>query len=835
MKTFLYPVLLSLVGLPLMYWVVANRAAATRRLEEQRRKEDTQTEFRGALSEWIGRCMGSIDRSRWVPKGAVASLLAANPPPTTKGFTWKDLTGDERPAESLLRSIAEHNAAHLTHQRSAMREFFATVETNPLTEEQIHACICMDDNVLIVAAAGSGKTSTMVAKTGYVLHAGLARPEQILLLAFNRDAADELGGRVAERLKGVPDIDKVKSRTFHGFGLEVIGIATGRKPSLAPWVESGRDLEAMTDIINTLCRKDSRFAKKWNLFRTVYSRDIGALGEKAETEDFRDGERGFLTANNILVKSKEERLLADWLFYHGVKFQYEPSYEHDTATAHHRQYQPDFYYPEINLYHEHFALDANGQPPKHFPDYLAGVAWKRAIHKEHGTALFETQSHEIYSGVAFERLENELTRRGLELHFDPNRQGDGTPPPDVEDLARTFHVFQRHVKNNGLSMEELRRNLSGQSRSGHGPRLALFLSLYEFISAEWERRLHAGGYIDFEDMLVQAAQLVESGHFESPFTMIFADEFQDSSRVRVRLLKALTSYRGVSAHLCVVGDDWQGINRFAGADIAVMTEFDQVFAHSTRLTLSTTFRCPQYLCDVASRFIQANPDQIRKSVKTTNPFTKTPLLACELDDVEAIGQCVGRQLAELAEYVRAGRVQPGKGRRVSVMLIGRYRSDRPSMLDHWRLALSDVLELEFRTAHASKGLEADYVFVVNLIEGTKGFPSQIQDDPALQMAMPVPDKYPFAEERRLFYVALTRARRQVRLFAVTGKPSQFLVELVNTKDLVIDALKGESAEPCPKCGRGMLVRRNGRYGEFLSCSRLAQCDYKRNLQTMGLA
>jgi DNA helicase-4 len=599
--------LLSLFVLLVAYAVVASIAAARRRLEDQRRREEAREAFRAPLRDWIVRCMGSIDRSRWVPKGAVESLLAAHPAPAVEGYTWNELTGDEKPAETLKRPIAEHNAAHLARQRLAMKGFFDTVEKNPLTEEQIHACICMDDNVLIVAAAGSGKTSTMVAKTGYVLQTGLAQPEQVLLLAFNRDAAEELGGRVAEQLKGVPDIGKVRSQTFHGFGLEVIGLATGRKPSLAQWVESGRDLETMTDIIETLCQKDPGFKGQWDVFRTVYGRDIGTLGEMAETEEFRDGARGFLTANNLLVKSKEERLLADWLFYHGVEFEYEPEYEHDTATAHHRQYRPDFYYPDIHLYHEHFALDAQGRPPKEFVDYLAGVAWKRSIHQDMGTELFETQSHEIYSGVAFRRLGAELTRRGVELHFDADRLGDGAQPPSVEDLARTFHVFQRHVKNNGLSMETLRRNLAAQSKGGHEPRLALFLNLYERISAEWERRLRAGGFIDFEDMLVQAAELVEAGRFKSPFTMILADEFQDSSRVRVRLLKALTACRGAPVHLCVVGDDWQGINRFAGSDIAVMTEFDQVFAYATRLTLGTTFRCPQALCDVSNKFIQANP------------------------------------------------------------------------------------------------------------------------------------------------------------------------------------------------------------------------------------
>lgn len=91
---------------------------------------------------------------------------------------------------------------------------------------------------MAVAAAGSGKTSTMVAKTGYALHEGLATPEQILLLAFNRATADEVGERIAEQLLGVPDV-AMRSNTFHAFGIEVIAKATGKKPSLAPWVDPG--------------------------------------------------------------------------------------------------------------------------------------------------------------------------------------------------------------------------------------------------------------------------------------------------------------------------------------------------------------------------------------------------------------------------------------------------------------------------------------------------------------------------------------------------------------------------------------------------------------------
>jgi len=784
--------------------------------------------FEKAFAAWQANFKGQQNWTRWIPKGNVARFCAGNPPPQWPGKTWEEIAGAKSPVETLMRLVNDHNARHQRERMVSHKAFFDTVEKNPLTEEQSQACICMDDSVLIVAAAGSGKTSTMVAKTGYALHEGLAKPEQILLLAFNRDTANELGDRVSQQLKDVPEVEKVKSQTFHGFGLEVIGTATGKKPTLAPWLDAGQDTKEVASIIESLCEHDKSFEREWNLFRTVYARDVGREGERAEPEILRDGARGFLTANNEIVKSKEERQIADWLFYNGVNYQYEPAYEHETATSTHRQYRPDFFYPDIGLYHEHFALDRHGNAPVHFGgDYVGGVAWKRQLHAENGTQLFETKSFEIYTGDALKNLESELVRREVKLQFDPQRVAGGLPPALPADLARTFRVFQQHVKNNGLARSQLRAALAEQSKSGYGPRLALFLSIYEKVSAEWERRLREGGFIDFEDMLIQAADLAENKRYRSPFVVILADEFQDSSRARIRLLKALAANRETPTHLCVVGDDWQGINRFAGSDISVMTEFDEVFEHSTRLTLNTTFRCPQHLCDVSSKFIQANPVQIKKLVRTTNTLSKTPMQAFGFTTVEAIPDFLGQQLSEMAGYVRDGKLVPLKGKRVSVMLLGRYHSDKPAALDAWAAQFRDALDIAFKTAHGSKGLEAEYVFVLNVIEGTKGFPSQIQDDPALQMAMPAPDPYSFAEERRLFYVAMTRARKQVRFYTVNGRPSQFLVELVKSDELTIVAVEGEGGEPCPKCERGILVLRSGAYGQFHSCSRIAQCDYKK--------
>lgn len=804
-------------------------AVEAERLAKQKREDD---EFQEAHRQWIGRVSGALGAGRWIPNGSVGRLLAKYPAPKHARKTWKQAVGESTPEETLRLQFYKLNAQHLARQKIARKDSFATVEKNPLTDEQIHACVCMDDAVMVVAAAGSGKTSTMVAKTGYALHEGLAAPEQILLLAFNRATADEVGQRIAEQLKGVPQVEKVRSNTFHAFGIDVIAKATGKKPSLAPWVDPsnpGADVREVGDIIRMLSEQDKTFKRDWDLFRTVYARDVGKWGQPDEPEAYANGVRGFRTARGEVVKSKEERTIADWLFYNGVSYEYERPYEHETADHQYRQYFPDFYYPDAKLYHEHFALNEKGQAPKHFQDYLSGVRWKRQLHARMGTALFETTSHGLLTGDAIPALEQALIERGVQPAFDPSKEVTGLPPVHEQDLARSFRVFQQHVKNNGLTHQDLLAALQAQSKDGFGARLRMYLSIYERIAAEWEKRLQRGNFIDFEDMLILAAGHLESGAYKSPYTLILADEFQDSSRARIRLLKALSNQSDPPAHLCVVGDDWQGINRFAGSDITVMTEFEKTFDNATRLSLSTTFRCPQDLCDVSSQFVQANPAQIKKKVKTTNPLTKTPMLAYGFANQDSIAGYVEKQLGHMHQLAVEGKVTPAKGSHITVMLLGRYRDDKPTALESWQRRFGDKLKIEFRTAHGSKGLEAEYVFVLNVVEGTRGFPSQIQDDPALQLAMPAPDPFPFAEERRLFYVAMTRARKQVRLYTTLGQPSRFLVELAKKEHIRIEPIDGEALEPCPECGRGVLQLRSGPYGDFHGCSRFPACTFKRKV------
>lgn len=725
--------------------------------------------------------------------------------------------------------VASRNEKHTASELQACKEMFDTIEKMPLTEEQARAVICFDNRIQVVAAAGSGKTSTMVAKAAYAIERGLVAPENICMLAFNSAAAKELQTRINEGLEKIGRSDaKVTAMTFHKFGLSIIGNATNAKPRLASWVEQGKTTEKLSELIDDLKDLDKSFRTRWDLFRMVFSRDLPQFGVEPEFEDFDSQTRkmGYQTLKGEVVKSPAERTIANFLFYNGIDYKYERPYEHKTETAEHSQYHPDFYYPAVNLYHEHQALDKNGKPPEAFVGYMDKVIWAREQHAHFKTDCIETTSAQIWDGSAFDHLERELKQRGLEFDPNPDRDVPGQKPVDNADLVKLFRAFIVHAKSNCLSMDKLHQRIAKEPADAFVFRHKFFLDLLEPIWNAWNQALRVENAIDFEDMLTLAGEHLEAGDWESPYELVMVDEFQDASWARAKMCQALVRQPG--RFLFAVGDDWQSINRFAGADISVMTGFEQWCGDAVIMKLQRTFRCPQSLCDASSEFVMQNPKQIAKEVKSETPAFGPVLQAYQVDDRDKIHVAIEQHLQTIYGHMVVGTHPPGRNGKVSVYMLGRYRNDAQYVPIEFHRNFGDRMTIEFRTIHTSKGSEADYVILPGMVR--KGFPNGKEDDPILSLAMPADDAFPKSEERRLFYVALTRARRSVAMFTVKGKESPFLMELIKADRVELMGADGEPTAPnvCPRCGNGVLTQKSGRYGFFLSCTNFPPCTFSMN-------
>ncbi|CAN5127105.1 hypothetical protein BH09ACT10_BH09ACT10_00690 [soil metagenome] len=330
---------------------------------------------------------------------------------------------------------------------------------------------------------------------------------------------------------------------------------------------------------------------------------------------------------------------------------------------------------------------------------------------------------------------------------------------------------------------------------------------------EWDSRLRKTNEVDFEDMLSHATDLVEAGKWSSPFRVVLVDEFQDASHARARLLRALVNRPDL--FLFAVGDDWQSIYRFAGSDISAMTRFEETFGPGHVMRLERTFRSAQELSTLAGDFVMKNPNQLTKKVRSDRSFPE-PVGLVLVDGEAEVTQAIAQRLSELSASVP-------DGSSASVKILGRYRREEELL----PRAKYRVLDIRFQTVHSSKGLEADHVIIPGLNRG--GFPSTKEDDPLLRLALPEGDDYPHAEERRLFYVALTRARDSVLLIARSGKESEFVTELLGDGALSLlgDQEAAAPPDPCPSCGRGLMIVRQGPYGPFLACNRFPSCTTKR--------
>jgi DNA helicase IV len=432
--------------------------------------------------------------------------------------------------------------------------------------------------------------------------------------------------------------------------------------------------------------------------------------------------------------------------------------------------------------------------------------------------LIETTFGEVVFSDGLKKLKNTLVDLGIQIDWDPERPKAEFTEIEDSSLIRLMRSFMTHVKSNSLSKEGIERRLTGDWTHLASERTKTFLELYWPIHEEWNRRLELGKYIDFEDMLVQAAIYIEEGKYKPEYDLILVDEFQDSSAARGRLIKALLIAKGKYA--LMVGDDWQSINRFTGADVSQMTKFHKEFGNGPTLVLSKTFRCSPTIAEISASFVSKNPEQIEKTVEAERVTPNLPIILVRTaDPQDGVHQILKRIELENTKSTKA-----------SVFILGRY-----SFNEDWiPIRKYRNLDITFSTVHSSKGLEADYVVIVNCESGRHGFPSEIEDDPVLNLAMSTPDKFEFAEERRLFYVAITRARNQVFMVSRINRESMFVAELMSENSLTVVTLDTSSTEKrvvpsCPKCKKGLMNLRSGKYGKFLGCSRFPKCDSTMNL------
>ncbi len=741
--------------------------------------------------------------------------------------------------------LHEHNEEFIKQERIHQADFFERVEKNPLTNEQRRAAIVMEDHHLLIASAGCGKTSAIVGKIGYALKKNFCAPSQIVTLAFNKNAANELRQRINERL-GNLNGHEVKVETFHALGLQFISEAKGIKPRVADWAANlgenpGQIVEG---LVSELLKANPSFGVHWANFLSHFHWEMKPLyffHSRKEYELYLFAIRAARLAGNEVkvrtikgdnVRSLEECAIANWLYVNGIQYEYERDYEHDLASLDHSQYRPDFYYPQADVYHEHLALDQNGRPPEFFSsDYIDGVQWKRQMHQQHGTQLIETTSAMFRNGTIFDHLAAGLKRYGaFEEARPPSPKAiikriseDYTTP-----LYSLMRTFLSHWKSTGATEEVLRSRLvdfSGFERL----RAEAFLNVIIPLREIYDRKLRDNNELDFDDMLAQASDALRDGRMRHPYKLILVDEFQDISWSRAEMLRAMLE-QNPDCKLFAVGDDWQAIYRFAGADVLIMTNFRDEFDVAAEDQLTQNFRSNQGIVNVASQFVQKNPSQITKEIRAGDSLCEGVVHVVYYQRDEYVWPFVK---AKLSEIVTNG----GTGNK-SVYILARYNSLclPQSQLLKWRESYSE-LDIQCMTIHKSKGLEADYVIVLGMNSGRHSFPCEIEDDPILKLVMPKVEPFEFAEERRLFYVALTRAKRKVILLTQQDRPSRFIKEIIDngngsvTLERIQAKGKTSPCQICPQCKTGFLTERKGSFGLFMGCSTYPLCSHTQQTST----
>lgn len=749
------------------------------------------------------------------------------------------------------------NANFLQNEFERCDKLLSNIDGKSLDAQQRTAVINDEDRVLVLAGAGSGKTLTIAAKVKYLCEQKSIKPNDILLLSFTKKSAKEM----TDRIQGKLEI-QAEAQTFHKLGLDIIKLADCARPEVSDESELSafvhdffeKELNNYPDLIKSLTEYFAyyleipedmeKYQSIGELYETEKNADLETIKSRYEQEKYihktgADRAQVLTTLNNEKVKSLEETKIANFLFLNGINYEYERQYAHDGGDPFRKAYKPDFYLTDYDIYLEHFGISSNFTvpwlPPIEEQKYLEGIRWKRELHKLYGTKLIETYSYYNSEGVLLSKLKELLIENHVK--FKPrdfldifNTVYKSKSNKYIAEFMKLCCTFITLFKSNNYRLDDIETLRDSVARNESNPflfeRTNLFLDIIKVLLTEYQNFLASKNAIDFSDMINLAADRVRAGCKIHDYRYIIVDEYQDISKSRFNLLQSIVERTG--AKLFCVGDDWQSIYRFAGSDISLFTEFQKYFGYTEILKIEKTYRNSQQLIDEASRFILKNPIQIQKDLRSDKSLNY-PLVFWGYGNnpSNTLDKAIKKIVSEF-------------GTQASILLLGRTNYDRDMLEESGLFKITHQnkqeqltylpipeLNIEFLSVHKSKGLEADNVILLNFKNDKLGFPNQIQDDKVLNLVLTDAEDYRFAEERRLFYVAITRTKNRTFILTDKNRPSLFFKEFPESQAVCYSSItqNSESSTRCPRCQTGTLlkVEHDGKY--FVGCSNFPRCRY----------
>ena len=688
--------------------------------------------------------------------------------------------------ERINKLVKQHNEGVISFLLDTHKAFFDHCLKYPLDKQQRRSIVSEEDNCLVVSSAGSGKTSSIVGKVKYLTEIKGIVPERILLISYTNKAAAELTERMAT--------NGLKGYTFHKLAIDIIGKTTGTKPSICDNTDS-----LFVDIYHKLLDKSSFKKSIVEYFIDYQTNESDWEQRKNERREQLSEQKNVqlkamfpdMGGRAIYVRSEQEQKICFVLSSLGVKFRYEEPYEHQLADEMHSQYRPDFsiYFEQEGvtkrIYLEHFGVDEHGLVPAWFAKdkgityeeanqkYNDGITWKKAAHEKFGTQLLVISSADFhyYSDIR-DKLRKLLDDAGVPIQEKTDEELYDLVLPKGSKQEKAFIrlvvTFVTLVKSSCKSVKEILK----QAKNADDERSVFIIkNIFQPVYERYINALSDSNQIDFTDAILQATEICRTSH-PVDYDYIIVDEFQDISVDRYNFLKVLRE-GNPPAKLYCVGDDWQSIYRFSGSDMALFNQFPEYFGATEINKIETTYRFGEPLVSLSSNFIQRNKAQIQKNIHSFSSEMRTEL---EFYAYDRRDYC--NMIGQLVASIPSDK---------SIFLLGRYSFD-----DYYLSFMYQSIKegnrfyyviggqkIEFLTVHKSKGLEADYVILLQCNKDTYGFPSQVSDDPVLNYVLTKSDQFPYGEERRLFYVAITRAKIKTLVLYDKRFPSVFVDEFLH--------------------------------------------------------